>query len=419
MTQSVLMHQFDNGFVLLAEPMPWLESAALALLVPAGCACDPGDLPGLSGFVCEMALRGCGPRDSRRFVEDLELLGVERFSSVSNSHTSFGGAMPAENLHQALAIYADLVLRPHLPPQQLEDGRQLCLQEVRALEDDLSQKAMLELRRRFYADPYGRSAQGTIESLERIAIDDIRSQFVATYGPVGAILSVAGNFDWPRLRDQAFELWGEWTGRPAPEIKTSPAIGGYGHLPHDSQQTHMGVAYPSAAYSDPDYYQARGAVGVLSDGMSSRLFREIRENRGLCYTVYAMNHFVRGQGGVLCYAGTTSERAQETLDVMLAELHRLASGVQPAELDRLKARIKSSLVMQQESSPARSVALAGDWYYLSRVQTIEELKRVIDSLTCASINDYLAAHPPRDFTIVTLGEKRLETPLGIPSTNAG
>ena len=77
------------------------------------------------------------------------------------------------------------------------------------------------------------------------------------------------------------------------------------------------MAYPSAAYSDPDYYQARGAVGVLSDGMSSRLFREIREKRGLCYTVYAMNHFVRNRGSVLCYAGTTNERAQETLDVML------------------------------------------------------------------------------------------------------
>jgi predicted Zn-dependent peptidase len=326
--------------------------------------------------------------------------------------------MPAENLYEALSIYADLVRRPHLPADQLEDARQLCLQEVRAVEDDLVQKVMLHLRRQHYADPYGRSCQGTIESLERTEIDDIRGHFEALYGPTWAILSVAGKFEWPRLRDWAGELWGDWRPRDLPPIEESPPGERYTHLPHDSHQTHMGVAYPGAAYSDPDFYQLRGAVGVLSDGMSSRLFREIREKRGLCYSVYAMNHFVHDRGSVVCYAGTTTDRAQETLDLLIAELRRLAEGIEPEELDRLKARIKSALVMQQESSPARSAAIAVDWRYLKRVQTIDELKRIIDNLTSASINEYLAAHPPGDFTIVTLGAKQLEKPVVVPSPNA-
>ena len=103
-------------------------------------------------------------------------------------------------------------------------------------------------------------------------------------------------------------------------------------------------------YRHPDYFQAWGAVGVLSGGMSARLFTEVRERRGLCYSVYASYHTLRDRGGVFCYAGTSAERRQETLDVTLGELVRLAQGIEEHELDRLKARIKSALIMQQESS---------------------------------------------------------------------
>jgi predicted Zn-dependent peptidase len=173
------------------------------------------------------------------------------------------------------------------------------------------------------------------------------------------------------------------------------------------------VAYPSVPYSHPDYFQARGAVGILSDGMSSRLFTEVREKRGLCYSVYASCHSLRDQGSVLCYAGTSTERAQETLDVLLEVLTDLANGVHPNELQRLKARIKSALIMQQESSASRCFAMAGDWYHLGRILTLDELGRILDHLNCASINAYLAANPPADFCVVTLGEKPLEVSLGI------
>lgn len=116
---------------------------------------------------------------------------------------------------------------------------------------------------------------------------------------------------------------------------------------------------------------------------------------------------------MFCYAGTSADRAQETLDVTLAELNRLAQGVQADELDRLKARIKAALIMQQESSSARSSAVARDWYHLGRVRTLEEVERLIDGLTCESINAYLAEHPPGDFTIVTLGPRELEVPVGV------
>lgn len=166
-------------------------------------------------------------------------------------------------------------------------------------------------------------------------------------------------------------------------------------------------------YRDPDYFQASGAVGVLSGGMSSRLFSEVREKRGLCYSVYASYHTLKDRAAVLCYAGTSADRAQESLDVTLGELTRLAEGIRPEELERLKARVKSNLIMQQESSSARSSAIARDWYHLGRVRTLDEVSSLVDGLSCQSINDYLAAHPPGDFTIITVGPQALEAPLGI------
>ena len=398
--------------------MPWLESVAFAMLLPAGVRYDPDDRAGLANLTCEMVQRGCGKRNSRQFVEDLENLGVDRSASVSNAHTSFGGAMPAERLGMALQIYADLVQRPLLPSEQLEDSRQVCLHEIRAIDDDPAQKAMHELRNRHYGEPYGKPTPGTLAAVENISISDVQNHVDATYQPGEAILSVAGKFDWDELRKQVEELFGDWPARPTRSITEKSGTGGYIHMDHDSSQTHIAIAYPSVPYSDPQYYQARGAVGVLSDGMSSRLFDEVREKRGLCYTVHAHCHSFRDRGSVICYSGTTTERAQETLDVLIGELTRLSEGIRQEELNRLKARIKSALIMQQESSAARSGSIAADWYYLKRGQTLEEIGRIIDDLSCDSINAYLAEHPPADFTIVTLGEKQLEIPLGISSANA-
>ncbi len=413
MTEPILSHSYSNGLVLVAEPMMSLESAAFTFLVPAGCVFDPDNLPGLSSFTCEMGLRGSGKRDSRQFIQDLENLGVERGESVSSSHTSFSGAMLAKNLLPALAIFADLLRRPHFPDDQLEAARLVVLQELDAIEDEPGQKVMLELRRHQYPDPWGRSSHGEASALETIGLDQIRGYFDQHYHPNGAILGVAGRFDWERLKDEIGQLFGDWSPREVPQPTTGAQLAKREHIEHESNQTQIGIGFDSLPYAHPDYFQAWGAVGVLSGGMSSRLFTEVREKRGLCYSVYATMHTLRDRGSVLCYAGTSAERAQETLDVTLAELVRLADGVRVDELSRLKARIKSSLIMQQESSSSRSGAIARDWYYLGRVRTLDELGRLLDGLSCESINAYLAAHPPGDFTVVTLGSNRLEVPLGI------
>ncbi len=408
MTQEILAHTFANGLTLVAEPIASLESAALSILVPAGCAYDPEDRNGLAAVMCELSLRGSGERDSRQFVRDLENLGVERGDSTSAAHVSYSAATLARNCLPALEILADLVRRPHLPGDQLEAVRNVVLQELQAIEDEPSQKVMLELRKRQHPDAWGRNSQGSRPDVEAITLSDVKRFHAQWVQPRGMILGVAGRIDWPSLKDRVGELFGDWTASAAlPEPPSKIRQPRVEHIPHESNQTQISIAYDSVPYRDPDYFQAWGAVGVLSGGMSSRLFTEVREKRGLCYTVYASYHTLRDRGAVLCYAGTSAERAQETLDVTLAELRRLKHGIEPGELDRLKARIKSALIMQQESSSARSGAVARDWYHLGRVRTLAELSAIVDELTCESINSYLGENPPRDFMIVTLGQQAL------------
>ena len=149
--------------------MPWLESAAFSIAVPAGCRYDPDNQLGLANFTCEMVQRGCGSYNSREFIEALEALGVDYNSSASLYNTNFGGAMCAGQLHDALSIYADVLRRPTFPEDQLEDGRLVCFQEIAAIEDDLAQRTMLRLRSNFYGALDGRNCEGSMESVGSIS----------------------------------------------------------------------------------------------------------------------------------------------------------------------------------------------------------------------------------------------------------
>lgn len=361
-------------------------------------------------MVCEMVQRGAGRYSSRDLVATQDNLGLDRSSGVSTAFTNFGAAMPSESLAEALALYADVVLRPHLPGDQLEDARQVSLQELRAAEDEPSQRVMSRLKALHYGAVLGRSPYGTRSGLAAITAADVRQFYQQHYRPDGAILAVAGQFQWPDLLRQVQQLFGSWQPQPQPQPPPPQGQSAYEHLSHPSQQTHIGFAFPAVPFGHDDYFVLRAAMGILSDGMSSRLFDRVREQRGLCYTVSAGCHSLRGAGGVFGYAGTTPERAQETMDVTLREIETIGEGVDEGELDRLKVRVQSSLIMEQESSASRASSMVSDWYHLGRVMPAEELERRVEAVTSDQIIDLWRRCPPADYRIVTLGPEPLSPP---------
>jgi predicted Zn-dependent peptidase len=184
----------------------------------------------------------------------------------------------------------------------------------------------------------------------------------------------------------------------------------YVHLPQETSQQHIGVAWPGVPSDDPFNYDYRIAMNVLSGGMGARLFTEVREKRGLVYSVSASASTYRGCGYNLAYAGTTPERAQETLEVLLHELQRIKDGVLEDEVERAKTGLMSRVVMQEESSRARTGAIARDQFVLGRVRPLDEILQGVQKVSPLSIREFYEAHPPRDFTVVTLGPADLKLP---------
>ncbi len=412
MAQPQIAHQvYSNGLVLVAEPMPGVQSAAFTFLLPAGAAYEPQGRGGTAAMLAEWVTRGAGDRDSRELLTALDNLGVSHGEGAQTVHTGMSAATLGRNLVPALEIYADILLRPRLDDDEVEPIRALAAQSLQSLDDDPGSKVIYELRKRHFPDPWGRPATGTPEGVEAVTAESMRVFREAGYRPNGSILAVAGAIDFPSLRDAVGRLFGDWSPRAEPAIQARPAGPRRDQIEKDTQQIQIALAFPTATVTGPDYYHARAASAILGGYSSSRLFTEVREKRGLCYTVYASYESLKHQAAVVCYAGTSTERAQETLDVTLQEVDRLfRSGARAEELDMMRAGLKSSLIMQQESTMGRSGSLASDWYYLGRVRPLAEISAALDSLSAESVSEFAATQSLDEMTLVTLGPKPLKIP---------
>lgn len=408
--QQLFQHTFPNGLTLLAERMDHVRSASLVFMLPAGYVNEPADRLGLAGVFAEMLTRGAGNRDSKELSLALDNLGADRNESVGAFNVTLSAGTLARNLPRVLPLYADLVRRPWLSDEELAPAQELSLQDLQGLEDSPSDLCLLDLKRRYYPEPYNRNQYGTPEGIQAITSADVKRFHADRFRPNGAILSVAGNVDFAALKDQVGMLFGDWTGTAEPVRVSEGHRPTSGHITKETNQTQIGVAFPTASFASPDFYLARGAIGVLSGGMSARLFTEVREKRGLCYSVSASYDQVKDRASVVCYAGTRSEKAQQTLDVTVGELRRLKDGITDEEVDRVKAGLKTSLIMQQESTSARAGSMASDWFYLNRVRAINEIQSAINGLMPATILAFLDRYPAKDFTVVTLGPQPLCVP---------
>ena len=418
---TIYTHQFENGLTLLAEPMEWLESAAYQLAIPAGTAFEPADLAGLAGFTCEMALRGAGERSSHAVIDDFDLFGIQRDESVGAAFTQYSGACVAENLAEALTLVADLARRAHLPESELEMSRIGGIQDLRAMEDDPGERVSIELRRRAFSIPWNRIPQGDLAGYTAIDHADIRRFYEMNYRPNGAILGIAGRFEWEPLRDSIARLFGDWKPQLEPAITTVPQPFADVILhSEDATQTQLGVVWRSVPSADPDYPLAWGLTQILSGGMSARLSTTIRERCGLCYSVGAAQVGAKQEGFVFSRLATAPDQADAAHQLLLETVRRLgtpaygdtftSAGDDPVvggpvteeEVQRLRAQSKAALIMQQESSTAHAGSLVSDWYHFGRARTNEEILTTVESLTAERLNAWAPRYIPDPATILTV-----------------
>src|SRR5687767_6047762 len=190
--------------------MPGMQSAGMTFLVPAGSSTDPVDRSGSATVLSDLVLRGAGSRDSRQLTDHLDSLGLQRSSSVGVHHTRFGAAALASRVMEGLPTFADIVRRPHLPGIGFDAARDLALQALAGLEDEPRQKLLIKLREWHLPSPYGRSSMGQKDHLEKLTLELCKADHGRRYHADGAILSLAGNVDFGRIRDLAAEQFGDW-----------------------------------------------------------------------------------------------------------------------------------------------------------------------------------------------------------------
>lgn len=408
--QRYFQHTFSNGLTLLCEKMPGMQSAAMTLMVPAGAATDPADRSGTATVLAELLLRGAGNRDSRQLTDYLDSLGLQRGVSVGVHHTRLSCAAVASNVLESLEVYSDIARRPKLPQDGFGPARDLALQSLAGIDDEPRQKLMLHLRQWHWPYPYGRNPMGEKAHLEKLTHEQCRADFATRFHAKGSIISLAGNIEFDHVKSLVEKHFGTWDGGADAKIQLTPPTKSYHFEEQKSEQTHIGIAYPSVTENSDNYYTARLAVECLSGGMSGRLFTEVREKRGLCYSVGASFSSLKGYGSVLGYAGTSNDRAQATLDCFIAELHRLTDGVTKDELDRARIGLKASIIMSGESTSARAGAIAHDYFIRGRIRDLDEISKALDSVSVELVNDYLKKNKPGPFTIVIVGPKELKLP---------
>lgn len=408
------------GLPLILEPMPGVRSVGLTMLLPAGSACEPESRLGLSAMWSELLMRGAGELDSRGQADAWDRIGASRSADASTMHMRIGCTTLGTRLHEALPLLADMVLRPRFDESSIGPARDLALQSLESLKDDPHERAGI-IAKQVHADPpLNRSGLGTAEGLGAITRDDLVNGWAARARPGGSILAIAGDADVlggtggddiARTIDRLFSGWrGE---AEAVRVGSSTTRGSYRHEADETAQVQIIALHEAPAERSPESRLERVVTSVLSGGMSARLFTEVREKRGLCYSVNAGYATDRDFGRCSAYVGTTPERAQESLDVLMAELERIntpGGAVTQEEVDRALIGIRAGLVLSGESSGARAAALATDFYRLGRARSLDEVAAQYANITPRHVNDYLTRRKLGLVTIVTLGPTALRPP---------
>lgn len=410
---NVQSRSLSHGARLVVEPIDGVRSAAMCWMVPGGSAHDPPDQLGRSSVWQELLMRGAGGKASRDMADAIDRLGVGRSVDVGTFYVRVGATMLGDRLLDTLPLVTDMVLAPALADEDFAPAVDLALQSIASLADNPHERCAIEARRRHMPDPINRSGLGTPEGIARLTPAGLRRDWSATARPGGSILAIAGAADADAITDTLERLLASWEGStPLPE-RGPPPPRGYAHETDQTNQVQVIVCHDAPPEPHGDSILEKIVLSVLSGGMSGRLFTEVREKRGLCYSVSAGYRGDRDFGSVTAYVGTTPERAQESLRVLMAELRRISdpapeNRVSPDEFQRAVAGMKSRLVFSGESTAARASALAADLHVHGRPRTLREIADTIDRVTLDQVNDYLGRRTLGTLTIQTLGPDPLD-----------
>jgi predicted Zn-dependent peptidase len=348
-----------NGLRIVTDRIDAVDTVSLGLWVDVGTRHEAPEINGVAHFLEHMAFKGTERRSARAIAEEIEAVGGHLNAYTSRESTAYYAKVLKEDAPLALDILSDILLHSTFDPAELERERTVILQEIGQANDTPDDIIFDFFQERAFPDqPMGRPVLGRPEIIRQLPREAVVGYLGDHYGAARMVLSASGNLDHDRIVGLADKLL---SAMPAErDVTTEPAryIGGEHREDRDLEQLHLVLGFPCLPLTDPDYYAAVVLSTAFGGGMSSRLFQEVREKRGLVYAIHAFAHGYRDGGLFGIYAGTGEEEAAELMPVLCDETMRLGDGLDPVELARAKAQMKAGLLMSLESTGARCEQMA-------------------------------------------------------------
>jgi len=386
---TINLTTLPNGLRIVTERMAGIASASVGIWVLAGGRHEAAEQNGIAHFLEHMAFKGTKRRSAFQIAEEIEDVGGYINAYTSREVTAYYARVLEADVPLGLDVIADIVLNPVFDPKEIEVERHVILQEIgQALDtpDDIIFDWLQEAA--FPDQPLGRTILGPAERIEGFGRDDLTGFVAQNYGPDRMILSAAGAVDHDRMVADAERLFGHL--HPLQRRPAAPAVWSSRERreTRDLEQVHFALGLAAPSIRDADFYPAQVYTTALGGGMSSRLFQKIREERGLCYSIYAQAGAYDDTGMLTIYAGTSADEIAELSTLTIDEMKRSAEDMSEAEIARARAQMKAGLLMGLESPSARAERMARSLAIWGRVPSVEENAAKIEGVTLAEVRAF-------------------------------
>jgi predicted Zn-dependent peptidase len=378
---SVHFTTLPNGLRIVTDRMDAVETVSLGIWVDVGTRHEPAAINGVAHLLEHMAFKGTERRSALAIAEEIEAVGGHLNAYTSREHTAYYAKVLKDDATLALDILADILQHSTFDAAELDRERAVVLQEIGQANDTPDDVIFDLFQERAYPDQaMGRPVLGRQEIIQTIGRDAVAGYLSGNYAASNMVLAAAGKVDHDALVAQAERAF---AGLPhLGDAKTEAAryVGGELREQRDLEQVHVVLGFAGLDYTDPDHYAASVLSTALGGGMSSRLFQEIREKRGLVYSVYSFAHGYRDTGLFGVYAGTGPDEVAELIPVMCDEIRKIGDGLDPAELKRARAQLKAGILMSLESTSSRCEHLAQHLLVYNELLDVPDLVARIEAV---------------------------------------
>ncbi len=388
---GVRISRLANGLRVVTRTMPGLHSASVGVWVSAGGRDERADQNGIAHFLEHMAFKGTASRSALQIAEAIEDVGGYINAYTSRDVTAYYARVLAGDTGLALDVISDIVLNPVFDAREIEVERGVILQEIGQALDTPDDVIFDWLQEAAYPEqPMGRTILGPAEAVSGFAREDL-SRFVAEhYGPAEMIVAAAGAVDHDAIARQAEAAFGHLPARAAAAREPARWAGTESRHVKRLEQAHFALAFEGPGYLSPDYFAGQIWTGALGGGMSSRLFQKLREERGLCYSIFAQSGFHEDTGMVTIYAGTSGADLGDLARLTIDEVRRSADDLTEPEIARAKAQLRASMLMGLESPSAQAERIARALAIWGRVPEPTEVAERIAAVTVGEVRDHAA-----------------------------